>query len=150
MEYIYWITPTLAGRCGPVAHPWDLHDLYNQGFRIIVSLDDTVNETEITQKGFHHVPLYLPDVALTSQDRKELFVEKACEFVEIISSQSHPVLVHCWAGNDRTGGILACYLISCGTDPETAIAMVREQNSWAMSTPGYEDAVYLYAEKTTK
>jgi hypothetical protein len=46
--------------------------------------------------------------------------------------------------------MLACYLISCGTDPEKAIASVRKANPWAMSTPGYEDAVYLYAEERTK
>jgi len=148
MEDVYWVTPALAGRCGPVARPWDLDELYRQGFRVIVSLDDTVNEGEITEKGFKHIQLYLPDVALTSQERKELFVLKATEFVELITQENDPVLVHCWAGNDRTGGMIACYLISKGAEPDEAIATVRQLNPWAMSTPGYEEAVYLYAEKS--
>jgi protein tyrosine/serine phosphatase len=149
MNHVYWISPLLAGRCGPVAHPWDLDKLYNQGFRVIVSLDDTIDEEEITKKGFTHIQLYLPDVVLNSPERTELFVKKAHAFVNLMASQSQPVLVHCWAGNDRTGGMIACYLISCGVEPESAVAMVREVNPRAMSTPGYEDAVYLYAEEKT-
>lgn len=146
MYWVYWITDTLAGRCGPAAHPWNLKELYTAGFRAIISLDDTVNPEEIARR-FDHFPLYLPDVALTTPHLKETFLRAAAQFIDIVSAYENPILVHCYAGNDRTGAMLACFLVSQGRSAEEAIAEVRKQNSHAMITPGYEEAVYLFAQE---
>jgi protein-tyrosine phosphatase len=146
MEDVYWVTSEIAGRCGPVQNQWNLDELYKKGFRNIVSLDDNVDSGEITEKGFTHFPLYLPDVALTSPELTEAFLRAANKFIDFVISADEPVLVHCYAGNDRTGAMLACYLVSQGKSAEEAIAEVRTCNPYAMVTPGYVEAVYLFAE----
>jgi protein-tyrosine phosphatase len=149
MDQIYWVTQKLAGRCGPEACQWDLQALYEAGFRIIVSLDERAKTEEIEKQGFEHFPLYLPDVALTTHELKERFVKAAAQFVRFVQSHTEPILVHCYAGNDRTGAMLACFLISQGKKADEAIAEIRTVNPVAMTTSGYEDAVYLFAESDT-
>lgn len=146
MNHVYWITDDLAGRCGPIECQWDLNQLYRGGFRTIVSLDDKIDAQEITENGFEHFPLYLPDVALSTSQLKEKFLKAAHIFVDFVISAKKSVLVHCHAGNDRTGAMLACYLVSQGKTAEEAILKVRRLNKYAMTTPGYEDAVHLFAE----
>jgi protein-tyrosine phosphatase len=146
MDQIYWVTPRLAGRCGPSACQWDLQAVYKAGFRIIVSLDERVDVKEIEKHGFEHFPLYLPDVALITRELKEQFLEAAVQFVRFVQSHKEPILVHCYAGNDRTGAMLACFLISRGKKADKAIAEIRTLNPFAMTTLGYEDVVYLFAE----
>ncbi len=144
MKHVYWITPTLAGRCGPSEHVWNLEELYQAGFRAIVSLDDNVEPQKIVNCGFEHIPLYLPDVALTTPELKFQFLEAALTFVQAVNSFPYPVLVHCYAGNDRTGAMLACFLISQGERAEEAVAEIRKRNPHAMTTPGYEEVVHMF------
>lgn len=150
MDHVYWVTNELAGRCGPSAHKWDLNQLYKVGFRIIISLDDEINAQRITEKGFEHIPLYLPDVPLFTPQLKEKFLKAAAIFVDFVSKAKKPILVHCHAGNDRTGAMLSCYLISQGKTAEEAISEVRKLNPYAMTTPGYEDVVHFFAEQLTQ
>lgn len=145
MDRVFWITDRLAGRCGPAEQQWDLQKLHQAGFRAIISLDEKVDEKEIAEK-FDHFPLYLPDVALSTVQLKEKFLKTANRFCDIVSSYNEPILVHCYAGNDRTGAMLACFLISQGKSAEEAIAEVKRQNANAMRTPGYEEVVYLFAQ----
>ncbi len=145
MDKVYWVTDKLAGRCGPAEYPWDAKKLYEAGFRAIISLDDAVNIEEMT-KTFDHFPLYLPDVPLSTRELKEQFLETAEQFIHIVSSYEEPILVHCYAGNDRTGAMLACFLISNGKTADEAIAEVRKHNRYAMTTPGYEEVVHLFGD----
>ena len=145
MDHCYWISEKLAGRCGPLEHQWDLDEMYKRGFRVIISLDDEIDADTIREKGFNHIPLYLPDKALTTPSLKQIFLKAAETFVDIVTSEKEPILVHCHAGNDRTGAMLACFLISQGMPADKAISEVRKLNASAMITPGYEDAVHQYA-----
>lgn len=147
MDRIYWITPLLGGRCGPVRKPWNLSELYAAGIRSIISLDDKVNAEEIAASPIDHVPLYLPDIALTTLQSKEQFVKAVPRFVEVAMSLTAPGIVHCYAGNDRTGAMLSCYLIHQGIPPDQAIARVRTLNPPAMTTLGYTEVVYMYASE---
>ncbi|MBU7015398.1 MAG: dual specificity protein phosphatase family protein [Theionarchaea archaeon] len=147
MNHIYWITPSLGGRCGPVRRPWNLPELYTAGIRTIISLDEQVNSREITASSIEHIPLYLPDIALTTPESKRQFVDAVPRFLEAATLLTAPAFVHCYAGNDRTGAMLSCYLIHQGIPPARAIAQVRTVNPPAMTTPGYTEAVYLYASK---
>lgn len=146
MDHIYWVTEKLAGRCGPVECEWDLEELYKEGFRTIVSLDKNVDAEQIKKRGFDHVPLYLPDVFLSTPQLKTQFLEAANVFVSLAASSTDPVLVHCYAGKDRTGAMLACFLVSQGKTAAQAIAEVRSQNPRAMTAPGYEEIVYTFAQ----
>lgn len=145
MDHVYWITEKLAGRCGPMVHPWNLEALYQAGFRAIVSLDDGVDARAIREK-FAHLALYLPDVFLTTPELKERFLQAARIFVDFVTSQKVPVLVHCHAGKDRTGAMLACFLVSQGKSPQEAIADIRKKRLSAMTAPGYEEVVYQFSD----
>lgn len=146
MDHVYWVTPTLAGRCGPQAHDWDLAALYAAGFRVIISLDNDIDEKDIKKYKFKHVPLYLPDVALSTPELTQKFLETVESFIKTVTTEKDPVLVHCYAGNDRTGAMLACFLVFNGFSPGKAIAEIKKVNPTAMTTPGYEKAVHLYAQ----
>jgi protein tyrosine/serine phosphatase len=147
MDHVYWVTPTLAGRCGPRTHEWDLAALYAAGFRVIISLDNDIDEKEIKAHQFKHIPLYLPDVALSTPALTEKFLKTVSTFIDTVTTEKEPVLVHCYSGNDRTGAMLACFLVFNGFSPEKAIAEIKKVNPTAMTTHGYEKAVHMYAEK---
>ncbi|MBU7017048.1 MAG: dual specificity protein phosphatase family protein [Theionarchaea archaeon] len=149
MDHCYWVTEKLVGRCGPLKHQWDLDELYRKGIRVIISLDDKIDAETITEKGFTHIPLYVPDLALTTSSLKQIFLEAAETFVDLVTSEEEPILVHCYAGNDRTGAMLACFLISQGMPADKAIAEVRRLNPTALVTSGYEDVVRQYAAMHT-
>jgi len=51
------------------------------------------------------------------------------------------VLVHCRGGLGRSGTIAARLLVELGTEPTTAIAMVREVRPGAMEAPNQESFV---------
>ena len=56
-----------------------------------------------------------------------------------------PVLVHCHAGKDRTGVMLASYLMRYeGLAPEDAISYLRVLRSNVMSAPGYEETARYF------
>ena len=61
-------------------------------------------------------------------------------------SREEPVLVHCNAGKDRTGILMAYYLIGkLGMKPKRAIKWLRKQKPDALTAKGYEDAVLALA-----
>ena len=63
----------------------------------------------------------------------------ALTLLKAVRDQRHPIVVHCSAGNDRTGLVMSHFLIrEFGLDVETAIARVREVRPRAMTARGWE------------
>jgi protein-tyrosine phosphatase len=148
MEYVYWVIENkLAGRPGPVRHPWDARALYAGGIRVVVSLAAEELVEDLTAYGLEHYRPQLPPVLLFSVGMRKAFIHEALPIWAFIHRQveaSVPTLVHCHAGKDRTGVILAGYLITyLGMTVEDAIAKVRAANPEALSAFGYEEAVRL-------
>ncbi len=115
MRHVYWVIPNkLAGRAGPDEVPWDLKELCGNGFRAILSLNDNVDALEIQRLGFAHMlaPLSpnFPPSRHEIEEYKKL-VPKAIAFLEECLGKGMPTLVHCHAGKDRTGIVLAVYMI---------------------------------------
>jgi protein tyrosine phosphatase (PTP) superfamily phosphohydrolase (DUF442 family) len=145
MSDFYWILPgLLAGRAGPQTVPWDLTELWETGFRTIVSLVPVDGEP-IRRAGFRHllVPLngglaFLPPV----RRRLARQMRPVVDFVAEEVAAGRPTLVHCRKGNDRTGAVLAAYL-ACyrGLTPEEAIRRVLEANPQAMRSLGFKRLV---------
>ena len=137
----------LAGRPGPVREPWDPRALYAGGIRAIVSLAAEEPVEDMTARGFQHYNAAFPPVFLLSVGMRKAFIHEALPvwaFIHARVEAGEPVMVHCHAGADRTGLILAGYLVVYqGLSPESAIATVRAANQFAMSAPGYEAAVNL-------
>ncbi|MGB9775279.1 MAG: dual specificity protein phosphatase family protein [Anaerolineae bacterium] len=145
MNHLYWILPgLLAGRPGPQTVPWDLAELWEMGFRTIVSLV-SVDEDPIRAAGFRH--LYVPldgALAFLPHLRRRLArqMRPVVDFVAEEVAAGRPTLVHCRKGNDRTGAVLAAYLARYqGLTPEEAIRRVLQANPHAMRSLGFKRLV---------
>ncbi|MCS7178458.1 MAG: dual specificity protein phosphatase family protein [Anaerolineae bacterium] len=150
MEAFYWVLPSLlAGRPGPQVAPWDLKELWAAGFRTVVSLVPVESEP-IRAAGFRHllVPLngglaFLPPM----RQRLAQQMEPVIDFVAGEIAAGRPTLVHCRQGNDRTGAVLAGYLIRYqGLNPEEAIRRLREANPRALRSLGFKQLVKRLAD----
>lgn len=141
MRDYYWLIPgMLAGRPGPKTIPWDLDDLWTEGFRTIVSLI-RADGTAIQVVGFRHYSAPLGGLAFLPAWQRWL-ARKMLPIVDFIAAEmaaGHPTLVHCYMGKDRTGAVLAGYLIRyCGFSPEEAFLRLRQVNPRAMTAPGFK------------
>jgi len=148
MRHIYWIIDNiLGGRPGPVREPWDPQALYAGGIRTVVSLAAEEAVEDLSPYGLEHYWAAFPPVFLFSHGMRKAFIYQALSVWELIHTQieaGKPVLVHCHAGADRTGAILAGYLVLYRlASPEEAIAQVQAVNPCAMAAPGYIEAVTL-------
>jgi atypical dual specificity phosphatase len=128
--------------------PWDLGELYQNGFRVVVTLNEEGVSDDIIRAGLRHHRFALPTVLiLTEADMETLMegVEAALPVIRGEITAGRPVLVHCHAGKDRTGVMLASYLMRYeGMAPEEAIACLRALRSNVMSAPGYEETARYF------
>ncbi|TFG70174.1 MAG: hypothetical protein E4H27_06305 [Anaerolineales bacterium] len=148
MEHVYWVwNDLLAGRSGPTRAPWNAQTLYAGGIRAVVSLAQEVNVEDLTAYGILHYRGEFPPLSLFSEGMRKAFIYMALPVWRFIDTQvtaGKPTLVHCFAGQDRTGVILSGYLVTYqGLDPEKAIAQVRAVNPLVMREEGYEATVHL-------
>jgi hypothetical protein len=152
MQHVYWVIEgLLAGRKGPMLAPWDLAELRVGGLRVIVSLSEEVDPDRIAAAGLRLYRYAIPPVLIfTSEQQEDLLegVEAALPVIQREVTGGWPVLVHCHEGKDRTGAMLACYLIRYrGHTADRAIECVRERRPDAMSAPGYEEAVREFGRR---
>ncbi len=150
MLQVYWILDgILAGRCGPALHPWDATELYARGFRGVISLDEEgVDGGSIRAAGLAHLPLFQPMMLLMDDTQRQGFLEcmpKVMDFVDCVRQHQGAVLVHCYHGCDRTGAVLACYLIARqGMTADQAIECLWQVQPSALAAYGYSEAVHLF------
>ena len=148
VEHVYWVIDhLLAGRPGPQLEPWDPAELYAAGIRTIISLAAEEPVTDLELYGFTHYRADFPPVMLFSKGMQKAFIYQAIPvwaFIEEQLAQGMPTLVHCHAGQDRTGTVLAGYLVTHrGLTPELALQKLRDVKPMAMSADGYADALSL-------
>ena len=151
VHYVYWvIDDVLAGRAGPEKYPWDLSEIGAGGIGGIVSLAWSSEEEAVPKAGLKHLPVFQPMVLLEDEEDRKRFL--ACmppvlKFVDECRAKNVAVLVHCHHGNDRTGTVLACYLVARENLSATeAVARIRELNPAAMSAFGYAEAVTTFEQ----
>ena len=136
----------LAGMARPASTPNDLHELKLAGIDAIVSLTDMpILPSLLSEFGFAHRHLPVPDFAAPSHDQIEEFVA----FVKEMRKESRAVVVHCSAGMGRTGTMLSSFLVSEGTPARDAIEAVRLLRPGSIETLEQEQAIYHY-ERTLR
>jgi protein-tyrosine phosphatase len=150
MRMVYWIEEaSLGGRCGPACVPWQPAELFAAGVGGVVSLDaECVDQAELRKAGLEHLPLYQPMVLLHDEPSRRMFVQRvtpAFDFIDRVRQRGSSVVVHCHYGCDRTGALLACYLMArAGCDAKTAIDRIRSVQPLALRAWGYVEAVELF------
>ncbi len=142
IEKFKWVVPgVLAG--GP--HPFyfafenNLTAYKEAGFKAIVSVYD--EPLEISKvSGFQYY--FLP-----TEDGKICSLEATCKFIDAMEKINKPVFVHSFAGNERTGTILAAYFMYKNwLTADEAISHVRlSYNKYAIGTTEQEDALHRFA-----
>lgn len=128
MDGFYWLIPrVLAGSRRPGGRNGneldrDLAWLRAQGIGAILSLTETpLDAAALAAHGFES--LHLPVVDFTPPRPEQLAT--ALAFIDRQAAADRPVVVHCLAGQGRTGCVLAAYLIRSGHSADRAIAELR-------------------------
>lgn len=128
MERFYWIRDAhLAGSSRPGGRRGDhleadLGLLHVQGIGAIVSLTETpldAGAIEAWGMSYAHIPI----VDMTAPSRTQLF--EALDAVDLAHGAGRAVVVHCLAGQGRTGTILAAWLIRQGATASAAVEEIR-------------------------
>lgn len=153
MKDIFWLVEgKVAGRSGPNKTPWVLSDLAEAGFKAVVSLNDGAQcDTQaMAALGIAHKIFSLPDSIPPTEDDRVLCqaqLPKALDFIRECETNNHPVLLHCRSGKDRTGLMMAYYLMENGAAPLHAVSQVRNVRDIAFSSEGWDQFVFdvLYA-----
>lgn len=113
----------------------------------MISLAADDQPEDLTPWGFIHYRAKFPSLLLSSRGLQRAFIYEALKVWAFIDTQltaRNPTLVHCYAGRDRTGAVLAGYLVTYrGLTPDQAIDVVRTVCPYAMEAEGYEAAVRL-------
>jgi hypothetical protein len=148
MDHVYWVWKSLlGGRPGPTLVPWNPQALYEGGVRVVISLATEVKVEDLSAYGLDHYRMKFPPVKLFSKGMRNAFIYQALPVWELIHTQvqaERPTVVHCFAGQDRTGAVLGGYLIIYqGLTPAEARQQVREAQPNAMAKEGYAEVLDL-------
>jgi protein-tyrosine phosphatase len=144
MKSVFWLIPDqIAGRPGPVHSPWVAAELRAGGLSAVLNLSEREpDRAELEAAGFTvgWVPLPTDIPAIEATERWCLdALPRALEFLTIELAAGRRVLVHCRAGRDRTGLVLALYLAGKESLPAAeAIRRVRLARPDAIAATGWE------------
>ena len=139
MNFSWIIEGTVAAAQGPTI-PRDIIFLKLQDIQAVVRMEENTISTEPWQM----VELYEPVPDFSAPNMEQ--IDRIVAFIEAqIETWERPVVVTCAAGIGRTGTVLACYFVSVGYDPQSAIDYVRQLRPGSIQTRDQEEAVRRYA-----
>ncbi|MBM3501696.1 MAG: hypothetical protein FJX74_23835 [Armatimonadetes bacterium] len=92
-------------------------------------------------RGLRHLRYHVPDMATPEAADVRDFVAETTHELE----RGGRLAVHCLGGVGRTGTLIACYLVSIGSNAEEAIAQVRRRRPGSVQTRGQELCIVRYA-----
>ena len=121
----------------------ELEDLYQEGFRTIISLLDENEQmpyyeiVEIEAKGFKRYSIPLQDFTAPALADIQKFMG-----IVINSLKRGKVLVHCQGGIGRTGTMAAAYWIKKGLSASEAIKKIRKSMPGAIEMPEQEESLF--------
>jgi len=143
MDYSYlnfnWIIEgALAGAIGATARN-DLYYFKMQEIRSVVRLDENC----ISAEPWQLTELYEP--VTTAEDLRVEQIHRITIFIEEqVEKWEKPVVVTCGTGLERTGVILACYLILVGHQAQSAINLIQDFRNGSLDTDSQKHIVFNY------
>jgi protein-tyrosine phosphatase len=144
MKSVFWLVrDSIGGRPGPQFEPWSLAELRAGGFDAVINLSEYPNDNDAFKAaGIETSWVPLPtDVPPTneSQERCIEALPRAVAFVSAQVSKGRRVLVHCHAGKDRTGMLLAVLVAKKeNLSAQAALEKIRTVKPLAITAPGWE------------
>ena len=144
MKSVFWLVrDVVGGRAGPQLEPWSIMELRSAGFDAVINLSEHPSDTAAfeaagMEAGWVPLPTDVPPTRASEEKCIEA-LPGALAFVTSQLSRGRRILVHCHAGKDRTGMLLALLVAKQdGLSAEAAIRRVREVRPLAISAPGWE------------
>ena len=113
----------------------DLKILKEKGITGIISLSEAKLEEKIV------IENNLKVIHFPVKDYYPPTIEQMEEMVEFVDGNEGAVVIHCNAGQGRTGTMLAAYLISKGENAIEAITKLRKIRKGSIQTYKQEDAL---------
>jgi protein-tyrosine phosphatase len=145
MKEVYWLREgKIAGRSGPNLVPWQLEELRESGIASILSVNhgEDCHTTLIERLGFRYDCIPMSRNAPAIPGDKEYNLQKLPQALSFIHEglDSGPVLIHCRSGKDRTGLVMAAYLIAYEqASARQAMDEVLRVRPIAFSAEGWKD-----------
>ncbi|MCU7994607.1 dual specificity protein phosphatase family protein [Shewanella glacialipiscicola] len=153
MQHLFWLVEgKVAGRSGPNKDSWDLQTFKDAGIGAVLSVNGGEGCEPSTFKQLNlryeciplsrNVPPQNGDVAICVAQ-----LPKALAFIQQCEADGVPVVIHCRSGKDRTGLIMAYYLMVNGAAPLHAVSQVRNIRDIAFTAEGWDQFAFdvLYA-----
>ena len=144
MKSVFWlVSDVIGGRPGPQLEPWSVAELRAAGFDAVINLSEHPSDVEaFVAAAMESIWVPLPTDIPPTKESEEKCVEalpRAFAFLSSQLSRGRRVLVHCHAGKDRTGMLLALFIAKKdGLSADAAIQKVREVRPRAITAPGWE------------
>ena len=148
MQHVFWLRKgKIAGRSGPDSDTWDLSELKSNGITSILSVNngESVHETVLYKLGINYSNIPMTSNAPPRDGDRELCLQNLPRAMEYIRKNliNGPVLIHCHSGKDRTGMVMAAYLMEFeGFDVKGAMEEVIAVRPVAFSAEGWMEFVF--------
>lgn len=138
-NFSWWIDGKIAASARPrTADAFAL--LWESGIRALLSVTvDPLPGMILRQFGLRAQHYSVDDAPTLDQ------INQALATIDRSLSADIPLLIHCDAGKGRTGTILACYLVTRGSDSQAAIDHVRARRPGSIELTEQEDIIAEYA-----
>jgi len=145
LQHIFWLREgKIAGRSGPNTDIWDLDEIRAGGISAILSVNsgEAVHETLLDKLGIGYANIPMSSNAPARDGDREFCLQNIPRAMDFIRENlaNGPVLIHCRAGKDRTGMVMAAYLIEFeGYDAKAAMDKVIEARPIAFTAQGWKE-----------
>lgn len=146
-----WVDIDLAACRGPQTAA-DLGLLRNAGIVAIVRLASE-EETGLSSQLLHEASIadcFEPIEDFGAPDQS--MIDRVVEFIERMRDNQRPVAVSCYAGQGRTGTIIACYFVACRLSADAAIEEAIRRHPPAkeiLDNPNQLAAIHEYYTRTS-